>query len=431
MVRQGVKKLLSPIKKRRVFVVIIDGCGVGASPDAAAFGDSSANNTLGNVALSTPDLELPTLWRLGMANITKLSSMEANDHPIGFFGKLKELSNGKDTQTGHWELMGIINDQAFPTYPEGFPQPIIDEFIKRTGCKSVLGNRPASGTEILEQLGPEHQKTGFPIVYTSGDSVFQIACHVETVPLATLYKWCEIARGMLDGPNRVGRVIARPFTGAKGGYVRLQGDRRDLGVPPPKATLLDELIDAGTGVLGIGKIEDIFCGQGLSHAKHTARNAEGLALTLAAVKGELDLNALRLCDSALSNVEMIFTNLVDTDSMFGHRRDVKGYAQALIEIDHWLDTILSQLALEDLLVISSDHGNDPTAQGTDHTREYVPLILYSPSFESGQITADTGSHDLGVRDTFADVGATIASWFSLPWSKPGVSCLRQATKVAS
>jgi phosphopentomutase len=414
--------------KRRVFVIIIDGCGVGASPDAASFGDSPKNNTLANVASAVGNLKLPTMSRLGLGRITEATGLSSSEPPIGYYGRLKELANGKDTQTGHWELMGIVNEHAFPTYPKGFPQALIDEFVEKTGCKSILGNYPASGTEILEVLGPEHQKTGFPIIYTSGDSVFQIACDVETVPLSVLYKWCEIAREILDGPNRVGRVIARPFKGSKGNYERLQGDRRDLGVPPPEPTLLDELIQNGKGVLGIGKIEDIFCGQGLSHAKHTAKNAEGLALTLAAVKRELDLHGLQVNGHSELPVEMVFTNLVDTDSLFGHRRDVKGYAQALIEIDQWLAKILDVLEADDLLVISSDHGNDPTASGTDHTREYVPVILYSPSFGSAIVT-DTGSHDLGIRETFADVGATIASWFSLAWQKAGTSCLKENSRV--
>jgi phosphopentomutase len=288
-----------------------------------------------------------------------------------------------------------------------------------------LGNKPASGTTILTELGAEHEKTGFPIIYTSGDSVFQIACHVDVVPLATLYKWCLIAREILQPPYSVGRVIARPFEGNPGSYARLQGARRDYAVPPPSDTLLDLLKSSGKGILGIGKIEDIFATRGITHAMHTACNEEGLNLSVKAIKKELDLTPLAIPgNKAPDTVQVIFTNLVDTDSLFGHRRDVKGYAKALIEIDRWLGTILSTLHADDLLIISSDHGNDPSAPGTDHTREYVPLLIYSTSFATDMPDSDTGSNDLGIRQSFADVASTVAHWLDFPWSGPGVSCLK-------
>ena len=412
-------------------MVVIDGCGAGAAPDAKAYGDLETCNTLGNLARHVKTLKLPQLAQLGLGNITEMQGVPANRNAIGLFGKLKELSRGKDTQTGHWELMGVVSEHEFPTYPHGFPHAIVDKFIKETGCHSILGNEPASGTEILERLGPEHQKTGAPIVYTSADSVFQIACHVDVVPLEKLYMWCEIARKILDGKHRVGRVIARPFIGEKGNYLRLQGDRRDYAVPPPEKTLLDDLREFGLGVFGVGKIEDIFVKQGLSHAKHTATNAEGLRITLAAIRNQIDLEPLAIVPNAPGEVQMIFTNLVDTDSLFGHRRDPKGYAQALVEVDQWLGKALPSLGEGDLFVIASDHGNDPTAPGTDHTREYVPLILYSPTFIDDPTVSSTGERELGVRASFADVGATIAGWFGLHWSRKGESCLRNNPLVGN
>lgn len=418
---------------RRAIVVIIDGCGAGAAPDARSYGDLASCNTLGNLAEQVGALKLPNFAQLGLGNIVQMAGVAANPQAIGLHGKLQELSKGKDTQTGHWELMGVVSDHEFPTYPEGFPPEILDQFIAETGCQSILCNKPASGTEVLERLGPEHQKTGAPIVYTSADSVFQIACHVDVVPLDTLYQWCKIARRILQGKHRVGRVIARPFIGEKGNYLRLQGDRRDYAVPPPAKTLLDDLRGMGMGVFGVGKIEDIFVKQGLSHAKHTANNAEGLKITLAALRDQIDLEPLAILPEAEapSDVQMIFTNLVDTDSLYGHRRDAKGYANALVEIDQWLTKALPSINEGDLLVITSDHGNDPTAPGTDHTREYVPLLLYSPSFIEDAAASSTGARDLGVRQSFADVGATIAGWFGIPWSRPGQSCLGKNPLVAS
>lgn len=412
-------------KTKRAIVVVIDGCGAGASPDAEMFGDSNNCNTLCNCAKEVGGLKLPNLARLGLGNITQVEGVAPEANPIGLFGKLEEVSNGKDTQTGHWEMMGVVSTTAFPLYPNGFPDDVVKRFVDETGCKGILCNKPASGTDVLKELGEEHQKTGLPIVYTSGDSVFQIACHVDTVPLATQYRWCEIARAILQGPHRVGRVICRPFTGKPGAYTRLSGDRRDYAVPPPRETLLDVLVKQGAGVFGIGKIEDIFVGNGLSHAKHTGSNREGLELTLASIQSQLDLKPLLITKDRPEHVNLIFTNLVDTDSLFGHRRDAKGYAGALTEIDQWLGKIIPAMTADDLLIISSDHGNDPTAPGTDHTREFVPLLAYSPGITSGVASAD-----VGIRNGFVDIAASIGSWLGTKWEGPGVSFVGQQSVVA-
>lgn len=402
---------------RRAIIVIIDGCGIGAAPDVREFGDAPTVHSLANTAKAVGGLKLPNLERLGLGCISAIQGVEKVANPTALCGKLQEVSNGKDTQTGHWELMGLVSKTAFPVYPEGFPKDVIDRFIAETGCQGILCNKPASGTDVLVDLGEEHQRTGYPIVYTSGDSVFQIATHIETVPLATLYRWCEIAREILQNEHRVGRVIARPFAGEPGKYERLGGDRRDYSVPPPGKTLLDQLHAAGHGVFGIGKIEDIFVKQGLTHAKHTGTNKEGLALTLDAVKGSVDLKPLAISDNPPQDVSLIFTNLVDTDMLYGHRRNVKGYAEALVEIDEWLGKIISAMQPNDLLLITSDHGNDPTAIGTDHTREFVPLVAYSPSLES--LSKD--KKEIGIRDGFFDVAASLAAWYGLKWTGLGKS----------
>jgi phosphopentomutase len=405
--------------KRRAVVLVIDGCGAGAAPDYADYGDRSDCNTLGNTARDVGGLALPNMARLGLGNITSIKGVPAGQTSQGFYGKLQEASHGKDTQTGHWEMMGIVSETAFPLYPDGFPQDVIDRFIKETGCKGILCNKPASGTQILTELGEEHQKTGLPIVYTSGDSVFQIATHIDTVPLATLYKWCEIARKILDGPHRVGRVIARPFAGTPGNYKRLSGERHDYAVPPPKETFLDYALHSGLGIFGVGKIEDIFVGHGLSHAKHTGTNQEGLELTLKALSGDLDMKSIEIGKSRPDRMGLIFTNLVDTDSLYGHRRDVQGYGRALVEIDEWLGKIMQTMRPDDLLIISSDHGNDPTAPGTDHTREFVPLLAYCPALTA----LSPQSFDIGVRDGFADIAGTLGRWLNLDWAGCGQSFL--------
>jgi len=409
-------------KNRRAIVLVVDGCGIGAAPDHADFGDSGDCNSLANCARELGGLALPNLAKLGLGNIAPVAGVAPVAKPTGMFGRLQEESNGKDTQTGHWEMMGIISPTAFPMFYEGFPPEVIDRFIAETGCKGILCNKPASGTVILDELGDEHRRTGFPIVYTSGDSVFQVATHVDTVPLATLYQWCEIARKILDGPYRVGRVIARPFNGESGSYKRLSGDRHDYAVPPPAKTFLDNALDSGLGVFGIGKIEDIFVGNGLSHAKHTGTNVEGLELTLKAINGDIDMNSVQISSTRPDRMGLIFTNLVDTDSLYGHRRDVKGYGHALEEIDQWLGRIIAAMQPEDLLLISSDHGNDPTAPGTDHTREFVPLVGYSPSLVSA---------DIGIRHGFADIAGSLSSWLNIGWTGAGQSFIPAALTPAN
>lgn len=413
------------LKDRRAIILIVDGCGIGAAPDAAKFGDSNECNSIGNTARKMGGLKLPNLQRLGLGNINSIDGIAPVEKSSGFYGKLKELSAGKDTQTGHWEMMGIISNSGFPTYPNGFPQEVLDQFIRETGCKQILCNKPASGTQILEELGEEHQRTGYPIVYTSGDSVWQLACHVDTIPLAKQYEWCQIARNMLNGKYKVGRVIARPFTGEPGSYKRLSFERRDFGVKPPATTFLDEFLANGAGILGIGKIEDIFDKQGLSHAQHTGSNKEGLDLTLKAINGTYDYTGREIVSNAPDAVRLIFTNLVDTDSLYGHRRNVEGYAGALKEVDDWLGQIMDAMRPEDLLLISSDHGNDPTAPGTDHTREFVPIIAYSKMLE--KIANSKG--DVGIREGFYDMAASLSGWFGMPASH-GQSFIPQLTEVA-
>lgn len=411
--------------ERRAIILIVDGCGIGASPDADKFGDSFSCNTIGNTAKAVGGLRLPNFERIGLGNINAIEGVNKVEKSRGFYGKLKELSAGKDTQTGHWEMMGIVSDCGFPTYPDGFPDELVNQFIKETGCGQILCNKPASGTQILEDLGEEHQRTGYPIVYTSGDSVWQLACHVDTIPLAKQYEWCQIARNMLNGKYKVGRVIARPFNGKPGSYKRMSFERRDFGLKPPADTFLDEFLATGVGVLGIGKIEDIFDKQGLSHAQHTGTNAEGLDLTLKAIKNNYDFTGREIMQKAPESVRLVFTNLVDTDSLYGHRRNVDGYAGALLEIDKWLGEILEAMGEQDLLLISSDHGNDPTAPGTDHTREYVPILAYAKSLEG----LDQSKMDVGIRDGFYDMAASLAGWFGMP-ATHGKSFIPQLTEVA-
>jgi phosphopentomutase len=398
---------------KRVFVVVIDAWGVGALPDAAEYGDSPACNTMGNIDQCADSLSLPNLERLGLGNILPLQRVQPQDKPLGSYGKMSEFSRGKDTTTGHWEMAGIYLETPFPTYPDGFPPEIVDRFKQETGIKNILGNRPASGTQILEELGMQHLETGDPIVYTSADSVFQIAAHVgpeSKTDLATLYQWCEKARQILDGPHRVSRVIARPFVGnSPNTFKRVGKDRRDYALLPPEATVLNRIREAGAIVLGVGKIEDIFCFSGLTHSIHTGSNPEGIEVLRKIIRNQQDLDALSLEKKPLSQYpkadrQFIFVNLVETDSNFGHRRDVNGYARSLEEFDAALGQILPQLGEDDLLMISADHGCDPTAPGSDHTREYVPILLYSP-----QLPAT----NLGIRESFADIGKTTLAWLGL------------------
>jgi phosphopentomutase len=377
----------------RAIVLVIDSGGVGAAPDVAAFGDSPNANTIGNTAKAAGGLALPTFEALGLGCITKIPGVASVAQPSATVARLLEASAGKDTITGHWEMMGIVIRHAFPTYPNGFPPDVIERFEAIAGSK-VLGNVAASGTEIIERLGREHMNTGRPIVYTSADSVFQIAAHEEIVPLATLWSWCEQARAMLVPPHRVNRVIARPFRGAPGAFERT-ANRRDYAVAPPRPSILDALERAGVPTCGLGKIQDIFCCQGIAAASRTADNAEGIARTLE----WLDHGAGGLC----------FTNLNDFDSKYGHRRDADGYAKALIALDRALPQLLNRLHVGDRLLITADHGCDPTAQGTDHTREFTPLVDYRPGV-AGRV--------LGELDSFSQVGERVLQTFGItaPWT---------------
>ena len=371
----------------RVIWVVLDSVGIGALPDANEYGDVG-RNTLGHIAESRP-LAVPNLVRLGLANIAPLAHLTPTTKPAGAFGKGATHSPGKDTTTGHWEMAGVWLDQAFPVYPNGFPRQLINEFERQIG-RRTLGNKPASGTEIIKELGDEHVRTGFPIVYTSGDSVFQIAAHEDVIPVAELYRMCEIARKLLDGPHRVGRVIARPFNGPSGAYTRTPR-RHDYAVDPPRPMLLDVLAECGVAVFGIGKIHDIYNGRGVEQYVTTKNNADGME-KLAAV--------LRERESGL-----IFCNLVDFDMLYGHRKDTEGFARSLEEFDRMLGDFLRLLREKDLLMITADHGCDPDPRWatTDHSREYVPIVAYSPSEEGGV--------NLGVRATLADMGQTIAENF--------------------
>jgi phosphopentomutase len=384
----------------RIFWIVLDSVGIGELPDAAEYGDVG-RNTLGHITESRA-LEIPNLVRLGLANIAPLKHQTPATAPLGAYGKGATRSPGKDTTTGHWEMAGVWLDQAFPVYKSGFPRELIEEFEKQIGRKTI-GNKPASGTEIIKELGEEHVRTRKPIVYTSGDSVFQIAAHEEVIPIAELYRMCEIARKLLDGPHRVGRVIARPFTGPPGSFVRT-ARRHDYAVDPPKPMLMDVLAERKVRVFGVGKIHDIYNGRGVEEYVTTKGNADGMEKLTAAVKEREN--------------GLIFCNLVDFDMLYGHRKDVEGFAKSLEEFDRWLAQFLPLLSLSDLLLITADHGCDPDPrwETTDHSREYVPILAYSPGSGAGV--------NLGVRDTLADMGQTIAENFggTIPH---GTSFLRQ------
>ncbi len=371
----------------RVIWIVLDSVGIGELPDAAAYGDVG-RDTLGHIARSRP-LKIPNLVRLGLANIKPLANLTPAANPAGSYGKGATVSPGKDTTTGHWEMAGIWLDQAFPVYPHGFPKTLIEEFEREIG-RGTLGNKPASGTEIIKELGAEHVRTGFPIVYTSGDSVFQIAAHEEVIPIAGLYRMCEIARKLLDGPNRVGRVIARPFAGAAGDFRRTER-RHDYAVEPPRPMLLDVLAAGKTNVFGVGKIHDIYNGRGVDEYVTTKNNADGMA---------------KLTEALTQRPNgLIFANLVDFDMLYGHRKDVEGFARSLEEFDALLRPFLESLRPSDLLIITADHGCDPDPVNptTDHSREYVPILAYSPRMRAGV--------NLGSRATLADMGQTVAENF--------------------
>jgi phosphopentomutase len=381
----------------KVVLVVCDSLGVGEAPDAGDYGDEGAD-TAGHAAAAVGGLELPTLGSWGFGRLTRIAGVEPVDPAGAVVGRMAERSAGKDTTTGHWEMMGVVLDQPFPTYPDGFPPEVIDAFSEAIG-RGVLGNKPASGTEIIEELGPEHLETGKPIVYTSADSVFQIATHNRVVPLDRLYAWCQAARGLLRGEHAVGRVIARPFDGDPGSFARTK-ERRDYALPPAGPTVLEALERAGVRTKGVGKIEDIFSRRGLVDSDHTGDNETSLDATV---------RFLREADGPT----FVFTNLVDFDMVYGHRRDAEGYARCLERFDARLPEVVATLGEDDWLFLTADHGCDPTAPGTDHTREFTPMVAFSPGGTSGR--------QLGDRATFADLGATIADLFAVPPVGPGTS----------
>ncbi len=373
----------------RFVVIVIDSLGAGELPDAAAYGDAGAN-TLANCARKVGGLAVPNLAAWGLGNVTAIAGCPPARAPRAAFGRMAELSVGKDTTTGHWEMMGVVLEKGFTTFPQGFPKALMDEWLRLSGAPGYLGNKTASGTVILDELGEEHLRTGLPIVYTSADSVFQIAAHEEKVPLRTLYAWCEAAR-TLGKPYGIARVIARPFVGDARGRFKRTYNRRDFSQPPPKGTVLDLVAENRVRTIGVGKIPDIYDGQGIAEAVHTEGNADGLRKTEEILKAMPD--------------GFLFVNLVDTDMLYGHRRDPVGYARALSEIDAALPAITAALREGDLLVLTADHGNDPTFPGSDHTREYVPVLAWSPGRTRGA--------DLGIRQSFADLGATVADYFGV------------------
>ncbi len=383
---------------RRVIWIVLDSVGIGEMPDAGAYGDRGSD-TLGNIAKRRA-LHLPNLCRLGLANIKPLAGLAPDAAPLGAFGRCALASPGKDTTTGHWEMAGIHLEKPFPLFPRGFPPEIMNEFERRTG-RGWLGNKAASGTEIIQELGEEHMRTGSPIVYTSADSVFQVAAHEETIPLAGLYKICESARELLRGPYEVGRVIARPFIGSAGAFTRTPS-RHDYAVPPPKGMLLDQLAARDVAIHSVGKIFDVFLGRGIGPHESTRSNADGMAKTL---------GAMETADRGL-----IFVNLVDFDQLYGHRNDVEGYARALEEVDAWLPALESTLREDDLAILTADHGCDPTTPSTDHSREYVPVLAWGKSARRGV--------NLGLRATLSDIGQTVAENYGARIAK-GASFLDQ------
>lgn len=382
---------------RRAAIVVLDGLGIGAAHDAAAYGDEGSN-TLGNVLARAQSIELPNLGRLGLGNCAPIS-LAPNPQPLAATGTAQPVSAGKDSTTGHWELCGIVLERPFPTYPEGFPEALLAEFSRRTG-RGVLGNHPASGTAVLERYGAEHQATGKWIVYTSADSVFQVAAHEETVPLAELYAGCAVAREILAPPHGVSRVIARPFIGKPGAYVRTP-NRKDLSLEPPGRTLLDALEEAGIPRLGVGKVDDLFAGRAIS-STHTATNAE----------------AYRLIQEGLGDGDwgFLLANVIEFDQTWGHRNDVAGFLGGLLELDRVLPGLLGASQPEDLIIFTADHGNDPTTPSTDHARERVPVLVYGPRVRAVSV---------GERRTFADVGQTVAEFLGVAPLAAGTSFLRE------
>ena len=380
---------------------MLDSCGCGGDPAAADYGDEGAD-TLGHTARAVGGLSLPNLQALGLGNISSIEGVDPAARPAAAFGRMQERSVGKDTTTGHWEIAGLLTEQPFQVYQNGFPRELLEAFARETG-RPVLGNKPASGTVIIEELGPEQLRTGAWIVYTSADSVFQIAAHEEKIPLDELYAAGRVARRLCD-PLKVARIIARPYVGQPGSFSRTY-NRHDFGMPPPSPTVLDRLHNAGVPVVGVGKIGDIFSGRGVDESIHTEGNADGMEKTLARL-GRLETG-------------LVFVNLIDFDMLYGHRRNPQGFARSLVEFDGYLPRLLEQIGPDDLLLLTADHGNDPTHHGTDHTRERVPLLACGPAGAAGT--------ELGVRDGFFDVAATVAEALGLPAGGHGASFLEKIT----
>jgi phosphopentomutase len=387
------------MKDKRVILIVLDSVGIGELPDAKDYNDEGSN-TLGNIAKFYPDFNIPNLIQMGLGNIDITNLLPITESPTAAYGKAIEQSAGKDTTTGHWEITGTILEKPFPVFFDGFPSAFIQKFENTIGIKTI-GNFAASGTEIINQLGDEHIQTKFPIIYTSADSVFQIAMHEDIYPIEAQYKICEIARSLLVGDYEVGRVIARPFTGSSGNFTRTSR-RKDFSLIPP-FNILDAIESAKKEVIAIGKIHDIFAGKGIKKYTKTANNVEGIRETIDAIKNE--------------NSSLIFTNLVDFDMHYGHRRDIEGYAKCLMEFDSFIPEILKSLRRNDLLIITADHGNDPSAPGSDHTREYIPILCYGKNIAGGK--------SIGIRNSFADIAATIADFLHIKFKTPGVSFLAE------
>lgn len=376
------------MNKKRAIIVVIDSMGIGAMPDSLDFGDDSTVNTLCNLAKASGGLNVPNFEKMGLGNIKDIEGVKKTNSPIAEYGIMKAKSKGKDTTTGHWEIAGLVLDNPFKTYIN-FPDELIEKFIQKTNCGGILGNLPASGTKIIEELNDKHHKTKFPIIYTSADSVFQIAVDIDIIPIETLYEWCKIARELLDESYGISRVIARPYKIIDGKPTRIGSLRHDYSVAPPKDTLLDEIVKNNGKVYAIGKIKDIFTGKGISESKPTGGNTEGLIATLDAIQNKKDFS-------------LIFTNLVDTDMLYGHRRDYSGYKKAIEEVDSYLPKFIQNMNEDDLLIITADHGCDPTYKGSDHTREMVPVIIYGEN-----------KGDIGTKESFTYVSDRIKQWLNL------------------
>jgi phosphopentomutase len=385
---------------KRITVIVLDGVGIGAAPDAADYGDEGSNS-IGNVADVLGGIDLPHMGRIGLGNIIDIKGVPPTDQPSGGYGKMQPMSAGKDTMQGHWEMMGIYLPHPAPTYPKGFPEEIMDEFERQIG-RETLANRPASGTEIIKELGEEHIRTGKPIVYTSADSVFQIAAHENVIPVDELYEMCKIARNILTGKHAVGRVIARPFIGDSSENFKRTDHRRDYSRTPESDTVLDKCFNSGLDVWSVGKIDDIFVHRGISRKNHTLNNVKSIKATI------------DLLDEPFNG--LLFVNLIEFDMIYGHRNDPEGYYQALKTFDDAIPKIQKRLTEDDVVIVSADHGVDPTTKSTDHSREYVPLLVFGPN---------TPGVDLGIRKTFADIGATITENFGLEPPKIGTSFLNQ------